>query len=74
MGAAEAAVAQWKKTLRINSRDRDAIYNLAKAYNDIAWEAFMFGKRKEAILYWKKALKINPGNKASKYYLKIYGS
>jgi tetratricopeptide (TPR) repeat protein len=53
---------------------RPFLKQLGKAYNDITWMAFIFGKREEAIQYWKEALKINPGNKASKYYLKKYGS
>lgn len=72
-GEKKSAINQWKKTLRINSQDRDAIFNLAKAYNDMAWEALTAGRKQKAIKYWQAALKINPGNKASKYYMKKYG-
>jgi tetratricopeptide (TPR) repeat protein len=60
-------------TLKINSRDRDAVFNLAKAYNDFAWRAFVSGRKQEAIGYWKRTLSVNPSNKATKYYLKKYG-
>ena len=73
-GDKEAAIQHWKKTLKINSRDRDAIFNLAKAYNDLAWEALTDGKKQKAIKYWQKALGVNPGNKASKFYLETQGS
>lgn len=72
-GEKKSAINQWKKTLRINSQDRDATFNLAKAYNDMAWEALTAGQKQKAIRYWQAALKINPGNKASKYYMKKYG-
>jgi len=72
-GEKKSAINQWKKTLRINSQDRDAIFNLAKAYNDMAWEALAAGRKQKAIKYWQAALKINPDNKASKYYMKKYG-
>jgi tetratricopeptide (TPR) repeat protein len=71
-GKKEAAIKQWRKTLKINSKDRDAILNLAKVYNDSAWDAFTSGKRKEALSFWQKTLNINPGNKAAKYYMKKY--
>ncbi|MBW1744974.1 MAG: hypothetical protein JRJ25_01095 [Deltaproteobacteria bacterium] len=54
--------------------DRDAILNLAKAYNDLAWNALKSGKTKEAIKCWRKTSTINPGNKAAKYYLGKYSS
>ena len=73
-GDVETAVAQWKKTLKLNSRDRDAAHNLAKAYNDLAWESFVSGKTPAAIANWKKAFEIDPGNKAAKYFLEKYGS
>ena len=73
-GRKEAAIKQWRKTLKINSKDRDAILNLAKVYNDSAWDAFTSGKRKEALSFWQKTLNINPGNKAAKYYMAKYGS
>ena len=73
-GDIEGAIKQWKKTLKINSRDRDAVLNLAKVFNDLAWNAITSSRKREAINFWQKALKINPGNKSSKYYLKKYGS
>ncbi|MBW2538856.1 MAG: tetratricopeptide repeat protein, partial [Deltaproteobacteria bacterium] len=56
----------------INSKDRDAIFNLAKAYNEIAWNAFKAGNMDDAVRYWKKTLKVNPSNKAAKYYIHQY--
>ena len=73
-GDVETAIKQWRKTLKINSRDREAVLNLAKVYNDLAWNALTSGRKQEAIKFWQRALKINPGNKASNYYLKKYGS
>lgn len=64
-GDIETAIKQWKKTLKINSRDRDAVLNLAKVYNDLAWNALTSGRKQEAINFWQRALKINPGNRAS---------
>jgi len=69
-GDLEKACQHWKMTLKINSRDRDAVFNLAKAYNDFAWRAFVSGRKQEAIGYWKRTLSVNPSNKAAKYYLK----
>lgn len=71
-GNVNAGIAQWQKTLKINSKDRDAAFNLAKAYNDLAFKALQQKRKKEAISYWKKTLAVNPGNKAAKYYLKKY--
>ena len=68
-----SAINQWRKTLRVNSHDRDAIFNLAKAYNDMAWEAVTVGQKKTAINYWQEVLEIDPGNKAAKYYMGKYG-
>jgi tetratricopeptide (TPR) repeat protein len=71
-GDPDKAISAWKKTLKINNRDRDAVYNIAKAYNDLALNAAKSGNRAEAIKYWKKVISINPGNKAAKYYLNRY--
>ena len=60
--------------MKINSKDRDAIFNLAKAYNDLAGEAMKESKPKEAILYWRKTLGVDPKNKAAGHYLKKYGT
>jgi hypothetical protein len=59
--------------LTINSRDRDAVFNLAKAYNDSALRALMFGDKRKAVAYWNRTLKINPSDKAAKYYIEKYG-
>lgn len=66
------AVTYWKATLKINSKDRDAIFNLAKAYNDMAQHELRRGKKDNAKSYWKKTLAISPKDKAAKYYLKKY--
>jgi tetratricopeptide (TPR) repeat protein len=69
-GDRDAAISEWKKTLKVNPKDRDAIFNLAKAYNDLAWEAKEMGRPEEAIAYWKKTLGVDPKNKAALSYLK----
>ncbi len=71
-GDPDKAISAWKNTLKINNSDRDAVYNIAKAYNDLALNAAKSGNRAEAIKYWKKVISINPGNKAAKYYLNKY--
>jgi len=71
-GDRHSAIAEWKKTLKMNPKDRDAIFNLAKAYNDLAWEAMKGGKPNEAISCWKKTLGVDPKNKAALYYLEKY--
>ena len=71
-GDRDAAIAEWKKTLKINPKDRDAVFNLAKAYNDAAWEAMERGERSVAISYWRKTVGVDPNNKAALSYLKKY--
>jgi tetratricopeptide (TPR) repeat protein len=53
-GDRDAAISEWKKTLKVNPKDRDAIFNLAKAYNDLAWEAKERGRPEEAIRTGKR--------------------
>ncbi|PQP34733.1 hypothetical protein C6A37_06195, partial [Desulfobacteraceae bacterium SEEP-SAG9] len=71
-GDIKTAISLWKKTLSINSKDRDAIFNLAKAYNEIAWNAFKAENIDDAVRYWRKTLKVNPSNKAARYYIHQY--
>ena len=71
-GNIKSAIRYWKKVLKINNRDRDAVFNLAKVYNELAWKYLMSNRLKEAVDYWEKTVSINPGNKAAKYYLNKY--
>jgi len=58
--------------LNVNPKDRDAVFNLAKAYNDFAWEAMERGERSKAVSYWRKTVGVDPKNKAALSYLKKY--
>ncbi len=72
-GDAQKAISFWRTTLKINNRDRDAVFNLAKAYNDLALGAVKLGDRSLAVKYWEKTRQVNPDNKAARYYLEKYG-
>jgi hypothetical protein len=56
-------------SLKINPRDSDAVFSLARGYNELAWKAYKEGKQGDASSYWKKVLSVDPENKAAKYYL-----
>ncbi len=71
-GERRAAVNWWQKALSVSPRNTDAIFNLAKAYNDAALAALKTGRRLKALNWWQKTLGIHPSDKAAKYYLKKY--
>lgn len=71
-GNYQAAIDQWNNALSINPKDTDAISNLAKVYNDMAYVALSQNKTDDAIAFWKATLSVMPGNKAARYYLDSY--
>ncbi len=68
-GRKEEAVSLWEKTLRINPRDRDAVLNLARVYNEQAYAAESAGDEAAAVALWKKVLAVHPADKSAKYHL-----
>lgn len=68
-GDYQAAFAEWQASLKINPRDSDATFSLARGYNELAWKAYNEGKQGDASSYWKKLLTVDPENKTAKHYL-----
>ena len=60
-----------RKVLKLNPKDREARFNLAKTYNDLAWEYYQQGKLEQARREWQRVLTINPSNKAANYNLRF---
>ena len=71
-GKMEEAVSLWKKTLRINPRDRDAVLNLSRVYNERAFLAVVTGDTAAARSLWEKVLSVHPKDRAARYYLRKF--
>jgi tetratricopeptide (TPR) repeat protein len=71
-GQMEEAVLLWKKTLGINPRDRDAVLNLARVYNEQAFQALVTGDTAAATSLWKKVLSVHPKDSAARHYLRQF--
>jgi tetratricopeptide (TPR) repeat protein len=71
-GMTEEAVALWRRTLRINPKDRDAVLNLARVYNEQAFSAVRDGDEAGAVALWERTLAVHPSDKAARYYLSQY--
>jgi tetratricopeptide (TPR) repeat protein len=71
-GLTQEAIALWKETLRINPKDRDAVLNLARVYNEQAFAAIRAGDAGAAMALWQKTLAVHPTDKAAAYYLSKY--
>jgi Flp pilus assembly protein TadD len=69
-GDTAEAVSTWQRSLELSGKGGEARHNLAKVYNETAYNAWTSGDAQRARLFWNKALDVDPGNKAAKYHLR----
>jgi tetratricopeptide (TPR) repeat protein len=66
------AVAQWRRVLEHDQKNREARNSLGKAYNDRAIHTWRQGQKQEARRLWQAALSFDTNNKATRWFLEHY--